>query len=68
MKRFLLFTGFNYYPSGGWDDFANSFDTAEEAKVVGEHFINNQCGDWAHIVDVVSCAKLVWSQTDKEWL
>jgi hypothetical protein len=31
MKRFLLFTFAEYYPSGGWNDFAGDFDTAENA-------------------------------------
>jgi hypothetical protein len=31
MKRFLLFKGDNYYPSGGMDDFQGDFDTREEA-------------------------------------
>ena len=31
MKRFLLFTGLYYYPSGGMDDFREDFDTLEEA-------------------------------------
>lgn len=33
MKRYLLFVGYNYYPSGGWDDFVNSYDTVEEAML-----------------------------------
>lgn len=38
MKRFALFAGDHYYPDGGWLDFVDSFDTAEEAlKFVVEH-------------------------------
>lgn len=32
LKRFLLFTYDDFYPSGGWNDFKGSFDTLEEAK------------------------------------
>lgn len=32
MKRFLLFTFDEYYPSGGWADFVDSFETIEEAR------------------------------------
>jgi hypothetical protein len=44
MKRYLLFTGNQYYPSGGWSDFKGSFDTVEEALIETR-------GDWWHIVD-----------------
>lgn len=32
-KRYLLFVFYDYYPSGGWDDFAGSFDTIENAAI-----------------------------------
>lgn len=32
MKRYLLFVMDNYYPNGGWSDFADSFDTIQEAN------------------------------------
>lgn len=47
MKRFLLFGGLIYYPSGGWGDFCGSFDSIEEAEDV---FSENSC-EWYHIVD-----------------
>jgi hypothetical protein len=31
MKRYLLFCFNDYYPSGGFNDFENSFDTIDEA-------------------------------------
>ena len=31
MKRYLLFAGDQYYPSGGWNDFKNSFHSLKEA-------------------------------------
>lgn len=46
MKRFLVFAGDCYYPSGGWDDFHSDHDTADEAQKAA---IN--AGDWWHVVD-----------------
>lgn len=31
MKRFLLFVFDSYYPAGGWNDFAGSFDSQYDA-------------------------------------
>lgn len=38
MKRYLLFGGMRYYPSGGWEDFVNSFDSIDEAVKVGTEY------------------------------
>jgi hypothetical protein len=45
MKPFWLFAGDYYYPSGGMDDFKDSFDTLEAAKAAAP------CGvlTWAHV-------------------
>jgi hypothetical protein len=52
MKRYLLFTFGTYYPSGGWRDFAASFDTIEaamgqESVQVCDHYQNYQIVDSA---------------------
>ncbi len=47
MKRFLLFAGDDYYPSGGWGDFVGSYDSVEEA-------IPDAYSEWAHIVDTAT--------------
>jgi hypothetical protein len=61
MKRFLLFAGSNYYPSGGWDDMAGQFDSITEAQDFifskdDEHRAKYQTTwpwvDWAHVVDL----------------
>jgi hypothetical protein len=31
MKRFLLFAGDTYYPSGGWRDFQGDYESVEDA-------------------------------------
>lgn len=56
IKRFVVFRGDYYYPSGGWDDFAASFDTVEEAleftrtpNVVNRIVLHY---DWYQIIDL----------------
>lgn len=48
LKRFFLFSGDTYYPSGGWHDFTASYDTLEEAiaaaKSLGKY-------EWFHVID-----------------
>lgn len=42
MKRYAVFGFEGYYPSGGWNDFLESFDTVEEAlKRAKESFYSN---------------------------
>lgn len=50
MKRYLLFCGSRYYPSGGMEDFEGSFDSPEDAKdgFIPELFYDS----WAHVYDV----------------
>jgi hypothetical protein len=45
MRQFLLFAGDHYYPSGGYNDFKESFDSIVEAEVAGAKY------DWCHVVD-----------------
>ena len=48
--RYIIFAGYIYYPSGGWQDFFDSVDTLEEAKRSYENGIKTK--GWAHIVDM----------------
>lgn len=50
MKRYLLFAGDHYYPSGGMDDFIKDFDTQNEAMVEA-HIIAGDSFRWWHIWD-----------------
>jgi hypothetical protein len=50
MKRYLLFSGSNYYASGGWNDFREDYDTLEEAKE-GLRIHQEQ---WWQIVDITT--------------
>lgn len=69
MKRFLLFAGESFYPSGGWHDFIADFDSLNEAYEFMQNYkvglyVNND-GTWitgrlldidgfAHVVDTDS--------------
>lgn len=54
MKRFLLFAGPNYYPSGGWEDFIGAFDTQQEAQAEYDTRSKKKSSDyhWYQIVDL----------------
>jgi hypothetical protein len=51
VKRFVAFSGADYYPSGGWGDFFGSFDTRDEA-VAALAARTKFIGDWTQIVDL----------------
>ena len=55
MKRYMLFSGYNYYPSGGMNDFCGSFNTIEECEVK----IKMSCNDWFHVYDIVECKMVI---------
>lgn len=48
IKRFLVFAGDTYYPTGGWSDYRCSFDTEKEAL----KWLARYNYDWNHIVDM----------------
>lgn len=51
IKRYVVFAGEHYYPSGGWGDYRGSFDTLEEAQaLIGT--LGPSTYDWAHVVDL----------------
>ena len=49
MKRYLLFTGDEHGTLGGWSDFEDSYDTAEEALAAGREFVTRRW-DWCQVV------------------
>lgn len=53
MKRYLLFAGHLYYPSGGWDDFQGDFDSVEaaEAHIPTVQETLHSSSFWWHVVD-----------------
>lgn len=56
MKRFLLFSGCEYYPAGGMDDFNDDFDDLEDAVNAAEAIIldKNNYSPWVHVYDTES--------------
>jgi len=59
VKRYLLFCGHFYYPSGGWDDFSGDYDTIEEAKKHIEY-------EWNQIVDLET-GEVFSEDGEEEW-
>jgi len=57
MKRYLVFCGSNYYPCGGMNDFAGSYDDLEEAKSVADGYDDEfgKIEDWGHVYDSFEC-------------
>ena len=57
-KPFFLFAGHNYYPEGGWEDFAGAFESIDKAK---DHFAKpsgkqwpGYMDNWCHVVDIAT--------------
>jgi len=48
MSNYLLFSGSDYYPCGGWEDFISAHETLEEAHKAGLALYEP---DWWHVVD-----------------
>jgi hypothetical protein len=58
MKRYLVFKGPRFYPCGGWEDFAGSFVSLDDAiskAGEGQSFV----AGWAHVVDLET-EQIVW--------
>ena len=63
MYPFLLFCCTRYYPSGGWEDYVDSFSCVESAKIAGaEHISDDGYGSF-HIVDLAT-KKIVYNSTE----
>ena len=66
MKRFMLFSGSDYYPAGGMDDFSDSFDTLELAMSHRESKNDEYYIEWKHIFDIKE-NKIVKEWYGEEW-
>ena len=60
VKNFILFGGDRYYPSGGWEDYVNSYETLEEARMYAKDRY-----DWWHVLDLTT-KTIVWQFWDQE--
>jgi len=66
MKRYLVFYGDNYYPSGGMSDLLGSFDTLTEGVIALENKNDKEWNgewdySWGHISDGV---RIVWDTSN----
>ena len=65
MKRYILFAGVKCYPSGGWGDYIDSFNTIKSAKLYAESYDGDgpyDYGyDWYHILDTKKYKVVYWS-------
>ena len=57
MKRYLVFAGYDYYPSGGWRDYHSEHDDKAEAVYAAETIDDDptrsrRAYDWAEVVDM----------------
>ncbi len=59
MKRFLVFAGETYYPSGGFQDFISAHDELSQAQET--RLKSHSIYGWSHIVDLQSL-KIIESQ------
>jgi hypothetical protein len=48
-RRYLVFTFVEFYPGGGWDDLAGTFDTIEQARAEAEKIPAS--GSFTQIID-----------------
>ena len=64
MKRYLVFGGETYYPSGGWQDLIGSFAERGEAITFARTCVHAY--DWIHVVDLETEAEIANSQWEKE--
>lgn len=51
-KKYYLFCGSKYYPSGGWQDFKNSFCSVDEAIAFLNANVDIYERQWYQIVDI----------------
>lgn len=66
--KYMLFSGYYYYPNGGWEDFKGFFDSVEDAMVFLKKNYPEPYDSWAHIVKEGKIIKSLGSDPIKnEW-
>jgi hypothetical protein len=58
MKRYLVFIGDDYYPRGGFNDFAGDYDVEADA-IEKAKTIEDDKYQWAHVYDTKDRKKLI---------
>ena len=59
MKRYLVFSGSDHYPDGGWYDFRGDADTLDEAIDLAHD--PKHSGYWWHVVDTETKSQVAFS-------
>lgn len=59
--NYLLFAGYNYYPSGGWDDFVGQYYSKESAILAAKDIENKE---WFQVVDLSTLSCKSFSKRD----
>lgn len=58
MKRYLIFAGSTYYPSGGYVDISATFETEAECRAWMTENVDDETWDkdfqWAHFLDTTT--------------
>lgn len=69
VKRYALFGGECYYPSGGWDDFLSWHETVEKAHAGGKRFLRrgDRTDRWCEIVDMRVGKIIHFANTPEAW-
>jgi hypothetical protein len=60
MKRYLVFSGADCRPWGGWGDFHKAFDDRAAAEQLAANEDDLNAGYWAHVVDLETL-RIVWA-------
>ncbi len=51
MKRYFVFGGLRYYPTGGWRDLVGTTDSLEDATAQAKKYVADNNPGWAHVLD-----------------
>ena len=66
MKRYMLFTGEEYYAKGGMHDFVMSDNNPKELSNYAKEKIEKDLIDWWHIYDTKEC-KIIEKSKDQSY-
>ena len=67
MKRYLLFSGRDYYPRGGWRDFQGAYEFVGLACAGVPKLPSYDAHEWAHVVDTETAVVVAWWEKGSEW-
>jgi len=67
---YLLFAGYEYYPSGGWHDLVGAFSTMGEAMTHYDEKLKDHDipYGWAHVVEISFRRLVAIYSPDEGWI